>query len=114
MDDKDKREYRKLLEGVRPRLMFPDLDRPRRAVGLGMDKLFGTWPAADGDLRDPRPRGRVHPSLPDRHPRMTEERQWYDRDPRDVLPQDQANALAAAAFAVFAISGGFQGFLGLT
>ena len=48
---------------------------------------------------------------------MTEEPAWYDREtPRDVLRRIKLMALAAAAvFAVFcAISGGFQGFLGLT
>jgi hypothetical protein len=48
---------------------------------------------------------------------MTEEPAWYDRETaRDVLRRIKLMALAAAAvFAVFcAISGGFQGFLGLT
>ena len=48
---------------------------------------------------------------------MSEEPAWYDRDsPRDVLRRIKRTALVAAVvFAVFcAISGGFQGFIGLT
>jgi hypothetical protein len=48
---------------------------------------------------------------------MTGEPAWYERDtPRDVLRRIKRTAVGAAAvFAVFcSISGGFQGFLGLT
>jgi hypothetical protein len=48
---------------------------------------------------------------------MSAEPPWYDREtPRDVLQRIKRTALwAAAAFGAFcAISGGFQGFLGLT
>ena len=48
---------------------------------------------------------------------MTEEAPWYDREsPADVLRRIKRTAIVAAVvFAVFcSISGGFQGFLGLT
>ena len=44
MDDKDKREYRKLLEASALAWMFPVSIGLGVLWGWGMDKLFGTWP----------------------------------------------------------------------
>jgi ATP synthase protein I len=44
MDDKDKREYRKLLEASALGWMFPISIGLGALWGWGMDKLFGSWP----------------------------------------------------------------------
>jgi len=44
MDDKDRREYRKLLEASALAWMFPISIGLGALWGWGMDKLFGTWP----------------------------------------------------------------------
>lgn len=44
MDDKDRREYRKMLEASALAWMFPISMGLGALWGWGMDKLFGTWP----------------------------------------------------------------------
>ena len=44
MDDKDRREYRKMLEASALAWMFPISIGLGALWGWGMDKLFGTWP----------------------------------------------------------------------
>ena len=44
MDNKDRREYRKLLEASALAWMFPISIGLGALWGWGMDKLFGTWP----------------------------------------------------------------------
>jgi F0F1-type ATP synthase assembly protein I len=48
MDDKDRREYRKLLEASALAWMFPISIGLGALWGWGMDKLFGTWPWLTG------------------------------------------------------------------
>jgi F0F1-type ATP synthase assembly protein I len=44
MDNKDRREYKKLLEASALAWMFPISIGLGALWGWGMDKLFGTWP----------------------------------------------------------------------
>ena len=44
MDDKKRREYRKMLEASSIGWMFPIAILLGFGWGYGMDKLFGTWP----------------------------------------------------------------------
>jgi ATP synthase protein I len=44
MENKDRREYRKLLEASALAWMFPISIGLGALWGWGMDKLFGTWP----------------------------------------------------------------------
>lgn len=48
MDDKDRREYRKMLEASALGWMFPISMGLGALWGWGMDKLFGTWPWLTG------------------------------------------------------------------
>lgn len=48
MDNKDRREYRKMLEASALAWMFPISIGLGALWGWGMDKLFGTWPWLTG------------------------------------------------------------------